>query len=65
MAYDLDKGLFIINSSLSKDKRLEFKDPLVEVNLETGEGYCNIRKYWERENVVIENVTLKNKKEAV
>lgn len=49
--YDLDKSLFIINSSLSRDKRLEFKKPLVEVNIETGEGYCNIREYWKNENL--------------
>ncbi|MFT9496342.1 hypothetical protein [Anaerosolibacter sp.] len=41
-----------LNHNLKKDKRLDFSGNLIaHVNIETGQGFCRIKEYWQREGV--------------
>lgn len=33
----------------------QFINPIAQINIETGEGYCRIKEIWEQEGMVKEN----------
>lgn len=49
---DPDSTMAFMNRNYRKDKRTSFSSSLIaHVDINTGVGFCNIREYWEGENV--------------
>lgn len=40
--------------SIPEDIEAQFKNPIVHINIETGEGYCRIDEIWEQEGLAKE-----------
>jgi len=42
----------------------QFKNPILQINIETGEGYCRIDELWKKEGVIIIDEAVSTKKKS-